>query len=188
MMRNFKIIIALILLMGFNTSTVFAQKFAYIDTEYILGLLPEYKLAQAQLDNLSAEWQKEIEKQFEEVDKLYKAYQAERVLLTKEQQTKRENEIIERERQAKQLQNERFGFEGDLFKKREELIKPIQEKVFNAVNKVAKSNGFDFIFDKSGDAVMLVVNKKYDRSDDVLKELGITPAQQDDDLPDMPED
>jgi outer membrane protein len=88
---------------------------------------------------------------------------------------------------VKKLQNDRFGFEGDLFKKREELIKPIQEKVFNAINKVAKNNGFDFIFDKSGDAVMLVINKKYDRSDDVLEALGITPKKKDEDnLPDVP--
>lgn len=186
-MRNLKITTILALMFTFGVNNAFAQKFAYVDTEYILSQLPEYKLAQAQLEKISEQWQAEIEKQFEEVDRLYKQYQAERVLLTKEQQVKRENDIIEKEREVKKLQNERFGFEGDLFKKRQELIKPIQEKVFNAINKVAKNNGFDFIFDKSGDAVMLVINKKYDRSDDVLEALGITPKKKDEDnLPDVP--
>jgi len=104
---------------------------------------------------------------------LYKTYQAEKVLLTKDLQTKRENEIIEKEREAKKLQNDKFGYEGELFKKRQELIKPIQDKVYDAINKVAKTNGLDFIFDKSGDMLMLVSNPKFDRSDEVLEELGV---------------
>lgn len=154
-----------------------AQKFAYVDSEYILSQMPAYKSAQTQLNELSKEWQEEIDLKFNEIDKLYKQYQAEKVLLTKDMQTKRENEIIEKERAAKKMQNEKFGYDGALFKKRSELIKPIQDKVYEAINKVAKSNGLDFIFDKSGDMLMLVSNPKYDRSDEVLEELGVVPTK-----------
>lgn len=156
-----------------SSKVVSAQKFAYVDSEYILAQMPAYKSAQKQLDALSKEWQQEVDVKFEEIDKLYKQYQAEKVLLTKDMQTKRENEIIEKEREAKTYQNEKFGYDGALFKKRSELIKPIQDKLYEAINKVAKSNGLDFIFDKSGDMLMLVSNPKYDRSDEVLEELGV---------------
>ncbi len=155
-----------------SSNEVNAQKFAYVDSEYILAQMPSYKSAQKQLDELSKEWQKEVDVKFAEIDKLYKQYQAEKVLLTKDMQTKRENEIIEKERAAKKYQSDKFGYEGKLFKTRAEQIKPIQDKVYNAINKVAKSNGLDFIFDKSGDMLMLVSNPKYDRSDEVLEELG----------------
>lgn len=155
-----------------------AQKFAYVDSEYILAQMPAYKTAQAKLDELSKNWQAEIDTKFEEVDKMYKSYQAEKVLLSKDMQTKRENDIIAKEREAKKLQNDKFGYEGELFKKRQELIKPIQDKLFESINKVAKQNGLDFMFDKSGDMLMLVVNKKYDRSDEVLEDLGITPIKE----------
>jgi len=150
-----------------------AQRFAYVDSDYILSQMPSYKSAQNQIDEKSKKWQEEIDNKFEAIDKLYKQYQAEKVLLTKDMQTKRENEIIEKEREAKKLQNDKFGYEGELFKKREELIKPVQDKVYEAINKVAKNNGLDFIFDKSGDMLMLVSNPKYDRSDEVLEELGV---------------
>ncbi|MGB1037106.1 MAG: OmpH family outer membrane protein [Bacteroidia bacterium] len=168
------ILTAMLALVTLNAS---AQKFAYVDSEYILSQMPAYKSAQTQLNELSKTWQDEIDKEFEAIDKLYKQYQAEKVLLTKDMQTKRENEIIEKERAAKKLQNEKFGYEGELFKKRSELIKPIQDKVYEAINKVAKSNGLDFIFDKSGDMLMLVSNPKYDRSDEVLEELGVVPTK-----------
>ena len=167
-----KIIMASCLFM-LSSNVANAQKFAYVDSEYILAQMPSYKSAQKQLDELSKEWQLEVDAKFAEIDKLYKQYQAEKVLLTKDMQTKRENEIIEKERAAKKYQNDKFGYEGELFKKRGELIKPIQDKVYNAINKVSKSNGLDFIFDKSGDMLMLVSNPKYDRSDEVLEELGV---------------
>jgi outer membrane protein len=167
-----KITMAFAILM-FTSNIVSAQKFAYVDSEYILSQMPSYKSAQKQLDVLSKEWQQEVDTKFEETDKLYRQYQAEKVLLTKDMQVKRENEIIEKERLAKEFQNQKFGYEGDLFKKRAELIKPIQDKVYKAINKVAKVNGLDFIFDKSGDMLMLVSNPKYDRSGEVLEELGV---------------
>ena len=159
------------------STQAYAQRFAYVDSDYILSQMPSYKSAQTQIDEQSKKWQEEIDNKFEAIDKLYKQYQAEKVLLTKDMQTKRENEIIEKEREAKKLQNDKFGYEGELFKKREELIKPIQDKVYEAINKVAKNNGLDFIFDKSGDMLMLVSNPKYDRSDEVLEELGVVPTK-----------
>ena len=164
-------------------SSVNAQRFAYVDSEYILTQMPSYKSAQTEIDELSKTWQTEIDAKFEEIDKLYKTYQAEKVLLTKDQQTKRENEIIEKERESKKLQNEKFGYEGQLFKKQQELIKPVQDKVYDAINKVAKNNGLDFIFDKSGDMLMLVSNPKFDRSDEVLEELGVVVTKDDNNLP-----
>ncbi|MFY0644417.1 MAG: OmpH family outer membrane protein [Bacteroidia bacterium] len=163
-----------------------AQRFAYVDTEYILSQLPEYKSAQAQLDELSQAWQDEIDAMYEEIDKMYKEYQAEKVLLTKDMQTKRENEIIEKERAVKAFQNAKFGYDGELFKKRQELVKPIQDKVYEAINKVAKDNGLDFIFDKSGAMLMLVSNPKFDRSDEVLSELGVVPSDEPDTNNDLP--
>ena len=159
------------------STQAYAQRFAYVDSDYILSQMPSYKSAQTQIDEQSKKWQEEIDNKFEAIDKFYKQYQAEKVLLTKDMQTKRENEIIEKEREAKKLQNDKFGYEGELFKKREELIKPIQDKVYEAINKVAKNNGLDFIFDKSGDMLMLVSNPKYDRSDEVLEELGVVPTK-----------
>ena len=171
-----KVLIKTTLLLAFSaifSLQVSAQKFAYVDSEYILSQLPAYKSAQAELNEISKQWQEEIDAQFAEVDKMYKQYQAEKVIMTKDVQTKRENEIIEKERAAKKLQNDKFGYEGELFKKRAELVKPLQDKVYEAINKIAKSNGLDFIFDKSGDMLMLVANSKYDRSGEVLEELGV---------------
>ncbi|MFT4826730.1 MAG: outer membrane protein [Paracoccaceae bacterium] len=162
---------------AFSSSTVLAQKFAYVDSEYILAQMPAYKSAQTQLNEISKQWQSDVDDNFTEIDELYKQYQAEKVLLTKDMQTKRENEIIEKERAAKKFQNDKFGYEGELFKKRSELVKPLQDKLYEAINKVAKGNGLDFIFDKSGDMLMLVSNSKYDRSDEVLEELGVVPSK-----------
>jgi len=153
-----------------------AQKFAYVDTEYILTQIPAYKSAQLQLNELSLEWQTEIDQKFALIDQLRKQYEVEKVLLTKDMQSSREKEILDKSQAAQKLQQDRFGFEGELFTKKTELIRPIQDKLYDAINKVAKNNGLDFIFDKSGDMLMLVSNSKYDRSDEVLEELGVVPT------------
>lgn len=150
----------------------FAQKIGYVDTDYILGQIPEYKAAQAELDKTSVDWQKEVEAKYAEIDKLYKTYQAEAILLTDDMKKKRENEIVNREKEVKDLQKQRFGVDGDLFKKRMELVKPIQDKVYNAVKAVAERSALAFIFDKAGQVSMLYTNNKYDKSDDVLTFLG----------------
>ena len=149
-----------------------AAKFGYVDTEYILGQIPEYKAAQTELDKTSAQWQKEIELKFAEVEKLNKAYQADAILLTDEMKKKREQEIAIREKEAKDLQKQKFGVDGELFKKRQELVKPIQDKVYNAIKSVAEKSGLGFIMDKSGQVSILYANAKYDKSDDVLVLLG----------------
>ncbi len=150
----------------------FAQKFAYVDTEYILAHIPEYKQAQAELDKTSVGWQKEIEAKYAEIDKLYKAFQAEQILLTEDMKKKRESEIVGKEKEVKDIQKQHFGVDGDLFKKRQELVKPIQDKVYNAVKELAEKQTYSVIFDKSSELTMLYTNPKYDKSDEVLENLG----------------
>jgi outer membrane protein len=150
----------------------FAQKYAYIDSEYIMENIPEYKDAQTELDNLSKQWQKEIEQKFKEIDNLYKAFQAESVLLPEDIKKKRENEIIAAEKEAKDLQKKRFGKDGDLFKKRQDLVKPIQDKVYNAIEKRAQDKNYIFVFDKAGSLTIMYADAKYDISDDILDDLG----------------
>ncbi len=150
----------------------YAQKYAFVDTKYILQNIPEYSDAQDQLDEISIKYQKEIEAKFAEIDKLYKGYQADAVLLPEDMKKKREDEIIKKEKLAKDLQKKRFGKDGDLFKKRQELVKPIQEKIYNAVEELATNRSYAVIFDKAGSLTMLYTNPKYDLSDDVLDKLG----------------
>lgn len=162
----------------FAFTTAQAQRFAYVDTEYILSQLPDYKSAQKKLDEVSEVWQKEVDAKYAEIDKLYKNYKAEEVLLNGEQKKQRQDEIIAKEKAAKQFQQDKFGYEGELFKKREQLIKPIQDRVFDAIQTIAKREDLDFIFDKSGDMIMLFSNARYDKSGEVLEELGITPIDE----------
>lgn len=179
-MKNYKLTLATVLIVLVaiftNAPQAYAQKFAYVDTEYILSQLPTYRSAQKQIDEQSEKWQKEIDKLYQDIDKMYKNYQAEKVILSGELQKKREEEIVLKEREAKKYQQDKFGYEGELFKKRQELIKPIQDQVYDAIQKIAKENALDFIFDKSGDMVMLFSNRKYDKSGEVLQELGVVPT------------
>ena len=163
-------LLSIILLVSANQLR--AQKYAYVDTEYILKNIPEYNDAQDELDDLSKRWQKEIETNYGKVEELYKSYQAEAVLLPDDIKKKREDEIIEKEQEVKELQRKYFGPEGDLFKKRQELIQPIQEKVYNAIESIALTRNFAFVFDKAGGMTMLYGNPKFDISDDVLDEVG----------------
>jgi outer membrane protein len=163
------IISALPLITGAQSGTA---KFGYVDTDYILGQIPEYKAAQSELDKTSLQWQKEIDTRYAEVDKLYKAYQADAILLTEDMKKKRENEIINKEKEVKDLQKQRFGVDGELFKKRQELVKPILDMVYNAIKVVAEKSGLGFILYKSGQVSILYANSKYDKSDDVLVYLG----------------
>lgn len=174
-----KILIPIIAVLCALPNVVSAQKFAYVDTDYILGKMPEYNSAQKKIEDLSSLWQTEIDNLYAEVDKMYKDYIAEEPLLTPAQKKTREQAIVDKENAAKKLQQGRFGVEGDLFKKRQELIKPIQDKVFEAVKTVAKDNALDFIFDKASGVVMLYSNPKYDRSDEVLEELGVALKDED---------
>jgi outer membrane protein len=156
----------------FTVAMLNAQKFAYVDTQYILDNIPEFAEAQTQLDELSNQWQKEIEARFTDIDKMYKDYQAQAILLPDDMKKKKEQEIVDREKDAKSLQRTRFGKDGDLFKKRQELVKPIQEKIYNAIQEIANNNNYAVIFDKGGSLTMMYANPKYDISDDVLDNLG----------------
>lgn len=149
-----------------------AQKFAYVDSDYILERIPEYASAEDQLEKLSVNWQSEIEEVYQQIDVLYKKYQADKILLTQEMKNKRESEIINKEKDAKELQRKRFGPEGDLYKKRTELVKPIQDKVYNAIQDFSNEKRYDIIFDKSSNLIMLFSNLDLDKSDDILKMLG----------------
>ena len=160
----------------FSVAMVHAQKFAYVDSQYILDNLPEYTESQAQLDEVSAQWQKEIEAKFAEVDKMYQDYQAQAVLLPEDMKKKKEQEIVDKEKEAKNLQRQRFGQSGDLMKKRQELVKPIQEKVYNAIQEIATNNNYSVIFDKAGALTILFANPKYDISDEILDNLGAASA------------
>ncbi len=150
----------------------YSQKYAFVDTEYILSNIPSYQAAQDQLEEYSKDWEQEIKTMYEEVDRLYKKYQSEQVLLTEEMKRKREDEIINKEQEVKALQNKYFGPEGELFNKRQELIKPIQDEIYNAVKEIAVDGGYAVIFDTSSDVSMLYTDPKYDKSDEVLEKLG----------------
>ncbi|MDR3287575.1 MAG: OmpH family outer membrane protein [Prevotellaceae bacterium] len=154
------------------SSLAFAQKYACVDTEYILGKIPNYKSAQEQVEKISAQYQKEIEDGYRNLDELYKTYQAEKALLTDAMKKKREDEIIAKEKTVKALQQKYFSAEGELTKKREELMKPIQERIFNAIKNFADDGGYATIFDLSNNASMIYVNSRYDVSDKILEKLG----------------
>jgi outer membrane protein len=153
--------------------TTIAQRYAVIDSKYILEKLPDYKTSQTKLDQFSTQWQQEIEKKQADLDRMYKDYDAEQVMLTDELKKKRQDELYNREKEVRDLQKRRFGFEGDLFRKREELIKPIQDKVYIAIQKLAVERSYDFILDKSEGITVIFADPKLDRSDDVLRYLGV---------------
>lgn len=158
--------------LGFGVLGV-SQKYAIIDTRYILDRIPDYKKAQEQLDEIAAGWQKDIDGKQTELDNMYKTYEAEQVMLSDELKKKREDQLFNKEKDLRDLQRKRFGFEGDLFKKRQELVKPIQDKVYNAIQKIAVQRGYDFVLDKSEGITIIFADPKLDKSEDVLKDLGV---------------
>ena len=160
--------ILLALTLGVN-----AQRYAVIDSKYILDKIPDYKEAQKKLDQFSELWQQEIEQKQTAMDKMVKDYDAEQVMLPDALKKKREDEIYNKEKELRDLQKKRYGFEGDLFKKRQELIKPIQDKVYNAVQKLAVEKQYDFILDKSEGITVIFADPKLDKSEDVLRNMGV---------------
>ncbi|WP_417600063.1 OmpH family outer membrane protein [Owenweeksia hongkongensis] len=151
---------------------VSAQRFGIVDSEMILNKIPEYGQAQQQLNQLSTNWQGEVEALYSELDALKQAYNAEKVLLTEEMQKEKLNEIADKEKEAKELQRKYFGPEGDVFKKRQELIRPIQDQIYSAVQDVARRRKLDVVFDKSSALITLYNNGKSDISDEVLEKMG----------------
>lgn len=167
-----KKIAVIALLMLLYSATTFAQKFAFIDSEYILDNIPSYKAAQEQLDQLSGQYQKELESMHAEIDQMYKDFQSESVLLSEEMKRKREDVIVTKEKEYKELQRKYFGREGDLYKKRQGLVKPIQDDIFNAIQEISTEGGYAVIFDKASGVTLIYTNPKFDLSDQVLAKLG----------------
>jgi outer membrane protein len=169
-----------IILLAFLTFTAFAgayaQRFAYVDSEYILKHMPEYASSQKQLAALSDQWQKEVDGRFQEIDRLYKAYQADQVLMTPDMKKRREAEIVEKEKAAKDFQRQKFGPDGELSQRSTALVKPIQDRVSKAVQAVAEGDNLDMIFDKNSEVIMLYANPRYDKSADVITRLGLKPG------------
>ncbi|MCQ2276288.1 MAG: OmpH family outer membrane protein [Bacteroidales bacterium] len=156
------------------TVVSFGQKYAYINSEYILSNMSEYKEAQAELNRVAVMWQKEIEKKFASIDSMYKKYQVEAVTMPEQIKKNREEAIIAQEKAAKDLQKKRFGQDGDLFKKREELVKPIQDRVISTVNDYAKEKGYAFVFDTAGEMTIIYADPKWDINQAILQKLGIS--------------
>ncbi len=150
-----------------------AQRIAVIDTKYILSNIPEYKMLDKRIQVTSEEWQKEIDAKQATLDKMYKDYDAEQYMLTDELKKKRQADIKTKEKEIQELQKKRFGYQGDLFKERQNLVKPIQDKVYNAIQKLAVARTYDLVLDKSEGITIIFADPKLDKSDDVLRELGI---------------
>lgn len=187
-MKNALIFLALSFLLSIPLQ---AQRMAYVDSDYILSNVPEFKAAQKQLEDISTEWQKEIETKLAEIDAMYRNYQVEKILLSEEMRIKKEDEILAKEKSAKELQKKRFAPGGDFFKKQEELIRPIQDKVFNAISSLAEEKNYSMVLDKAGSTTVMYGNKRFDISNDVIKEMGLVPGASDDEdsgVEDDPED
>jgi outer membrane protein len=168
------ILILAFTLLTFAAAT--AQRFAYVDSDYILKHMPEYSSAQKQLSALSAQWQKEVDSRYQEIDRLYKAYNADQVLMTPDMKKRREAEIADKEKSAKDFQNQKFGPGGELEQRSNSIIKPIQDKMSKAIQAVAESDDLDMIFDKNSEVIMLYANPRYDKSNEVITKLGLKPG------------
>jgi outer membrane protein len=168
-MKKLSLIIGMFLL---TSAFAVAQKYAFVDSEYIRKNIPAFTTAQEQLDKLSKQWEKEVADGYAVVEQMYKSYQNESPLLSQDMKTKREEEIITKEKEMKDLQNKYFGVEGELFKKRQELVKPIQDEILKAIKDIAVEGSYAVIFDSSTGGNILFANPKFDISDQVLEKLG----------------
>lgn len=172
-----KLLTLAIIALSSITFTASAQKYAVIDMKYILDKIPEYKDADKRLQTIAEQWQKEIDDKQAELDKMYKNYEAEQYMLSADLKKKREDELFNKEKELRELQKKRFGYEGDLFKERQKLVKPIQDRVYTAIQKLSVSRGYDFVLDKSEGITVIFADPKIEKSEDVLRELGIKTKQ-----------
>ncbi len=169
-----RLVLASLLLLAVLTTTpsvLNAQKFAYVEIDRILESVEEYKGAQTELDRQAAAWRQEIAQEYDLIKGMYNRYQAEQVLLSEDMRRQREEEIMNKEKNVRDLQRERFGPEGELFRRRQELVRPIQDKVYRAIEAYAAERGYDFIFDKSSNAGMIFTNAQYDKTEDIISRL-----------------
>ncbi len=167
----FRKLIFTLVAVGFLTLSSEAQRVAVVDINAVLEGMPEYNNAQKELDRISSEWRQEIAQEYDKIKSMYNKYQAEQVLLSDEVRGQREEEIIKKEESVRDMQKRRFGPEGDLFRKRQELVSPVQDKVFSAIEGFASDNGYDIIFDKSGQAGILFTSEEFDKTDAIKKRL-----------------
>lgn len=170
-----KIILLLIFTFTAFTST-FAQRFAFVDSDYILKHMPEYAAAQKQLAALSDLWQKDVDTRSQEIERLYKSFEADQVLMTADMKKRRQAEIDNKEKEVKDFQRLKFGPGGELEKRSTSLIKPIQDRLTKAIQAVAENDNLDMIFDKNSEVIMLYANPRYDKSADVITRLGLKPG------------
>jgi len=168
-----KKILYVLLGLFFISVNVSAQKYAIIDTKYILDQMPAYRDADKRLTQTADQWQKEIDTRQYELNQMYKNFDAEQFMLSDDLKKKREEQLFNKEKELRELQKKRFGYEGDLFKERQKLVKPIQDKVYNAIQKMSVNRGYDFVLDKSEGITVIFADPKLDKSDEVLRELGI---------------
>ena len=173
-MMRFKTV--LVLLLGLCPFLASSQKYAYIDSEYILAQITEYKAAQAKIDALAEEWSTELTEKRILLESMQRSFKAEQVLLTASMREEKMVEIKEKEVELEELQSKRFGYEGELWRKQQELIKPLQDRVYEAVQKYARDKGYDLIFDRAGAVTLIYANGKFDKSDDILTEMGVAPT------------
>jgi outer membrane protein len=165
-MKKILLALSVVLITGMAAQ---AQRYCVIDSKYILEKIPDYNNAQKQLDAASQGWQKEVDSKMQNIDQMYKSYQAERPMLSEDARKRREDEIVAKEKEAKDLQKKYFGYEGEVFKKRQSLVKPIQDKVYNAVQQYAQNRGYDMVYDKAGGITIFYADPKLDKSDEIVK-------------------
>jgi len=168
--------IILVIFFTFAAFTTFAQRFAYVDSDYILKHIPEYAAAQKQLAALTDQWQKEVDAKSQEIERMYKAFEADKILMTADMKKRREAEISDKEKEVRDFQRQKFGPEGQLTKKSNDLIKPIQDRLTKAIQAVAENENLDMVFDKNSEVIMLYASPRLDKSADVITRLGLKPG------------
>jgi len=172
-LKSTKTLLAIFALTMFSFSNMKAQRIAVCDINTVLESLDDYKQAQTELDKLASQWRQDIAQEYDKIKGMYNAYQAEQVLMSEEMRKDKEDEIMNAEKRVRELQKNKFGPEGALFKKRQDLVRPIQEKVYNAIEDFAAQKGYDFIFDAATSTGIIFANPKYDKTDDIKRELGL---------------
>ncbi len=170
-MKYTRTLLILAIGMLLSATTLQAQKVAVVDINLILESLDDYKTAQADVDKIAARWRQEIEQEFDKVKGMYNKYQAEQVLMSEEMRAQQEQEILTKEKEIREMQKSKFGPEGELFKKRQELIRPVQDKVYGMIEAYANERGYDFIFDKSSSSGIIFANPQFDKTEDLIQRL-----------------
>ena len=171
-MQRIKTLIFTLLATILMSGALNAQRIAIVDVDAVLESMSDYQTAQAELDRIAAEWRQEIQKEYDQIRALYNKYQAEQVLLSEQARKEHQDEIMGLEQEVRELQKQRFGPDGNLFQKRQDLVRPIQDKVFGAIEDYANDRGYDFIFDKGGSAGLIFANDEYDKTDDIKRKVG----------------